>query len=748
MFAAPTSSSLVNNSVHPVDATTTSNQYTIKADHLLPHNQPLSVRLTVAHASGYTPGAMGLPELGMDQPTGNINGMVGWTVVLNSRTVNELRLGASTDNIHTEYFNGSYPNAGTIGLKGFTPITSTRMPPMPRIQFSGADALTFVTHWSSNTGGQLYTARTLNVFSISEMLSTTLGKHQLKAGVSGRASHTNHLYMNNVGGTMTFNGANVARSTGYSFADFLLGLPSTSSQSPLTDKVLLLQPEAAFFLQDDWRLARNFTLTLGLRHELFFSAEEDRNRLAMFSPEVQGGGLVVACPDGKLPSREFLPDVISRMSNAQGEFSIPMACGSSLGYDPRRLVQNALGNIGPRVGLAWDPLGSGKWLIRSGYGIFYSRFPQNNFALTVGLNPPFAGTFNYSEVITNNTPNITLESPYLKTGTANVILYGMDKQFQSPSSQQWNFTVERTLGSNAVLSVKYLGNKGTHLFRSVNLNTQSVDPATGAIVRKYQSTFGTAAVNQELSTANSTYHAMQTEVRRRFAHGLAYQLNWTWAKGIDDVGAAPTASGLDLENLGRDRANSNYVRRHMINGNFTWELPVGRGRAVGRDLPGWLNAGVGGWRLSGIWRFTTGRYLTPSFVNSTGFGSNNRPDVVYGVSADLPRNQRSASRWFNPDAFAVPPATDPVTGLPRFGNAGRNIVVGPGLNTWDANLGKSIRVGGEQRRIVLRMDLFNVLNHPVWANPDMSISSPNTVAVISDTNRPMRQAQFSIEFQF
>ncbi len=136
---------------------------------------------------------------------------------------------------------------------------------------------------------------------------------------------------------------------------------------------------------------------------------------------------------------------------------------------------------------------------------------------------------------------------------------------------------------------------------------------------------------------------------------LAYQVNWTWAKGLDDVGAA-TASTLDVQNLGRDRANSNYVRRQQINSNFTWELPVGRRESFGSSFPGWLNAAVGGWRLSGIWRYTTGRYLTATYTNSGAFGANNRPDVVYGISPNLPRSERSPQHWFNPAAFSIPPS--------------------------------------------------------------------------------------------
>jgi hypothetical protein len=271
------------------------------------------------------------------------------------------------------------------------------------------------------------------------------------------------------------------------------------------------------------------------------------------------------------------------------------------------------------------------------------------------------------------------------------------------------------------------------LFRSINANGQRLDRNTGQVVRQYASTFGTSSVSVRRSDGNSTYHALQLELRRRYRAGLIFQGNWTWAKGLDDVGGTVQAALLDLENLGRDRANSDYVRRHVINVNATWQLP-------------WRHRLFGGWRLSSIWRFSTGRYLTPTFT-ATGGLANNRPDVVYGVSPNLPGGERSADRWFNAAAFTPAPATDPVTGQPRFGNAGRNIILGPGVNVIDASLAKLFRVH-EGHDITFRLEFFNLLNHPNFGAPVTNISSVNTVTTIDRVVRPMRQAQFALRYDF
>jgi hypothetical protein len=164
-------------------------------------------------------------------------------------------------------------------------------------------------------------------------------------------------------------------------------------------------------------------------------------------------------------------------------------------------------------------------------------------------------------------------------------------------------------------------------------------------------------------------------------------------------------------------------------------------------MPRALDTAFGGWKIAGIWHFATGRYLTPTFTSSGGL-SNSRPDVVYGVTPNLPRSQRTPQEWFDPAAFAIVPAIDPITGLARFGNAGRNTIVGPGTNYMDGNLAKVIPLGSERKTLTLRVEAFNLLNHPNYANPNLNISTTTTVATITSILRPMREVQFAARFGF
>src|SRR5206468_4345455 len=133
-------------------------------------------------------------------------------------------------------------------------------------------------------------------------------------------------------------------------------------------------------------------------------------------------------------------------------------------------------------------------------------------------------------------------------------------------------TLERDLGWQTTGTISYVGNKGTHLFRSINANSPYLDPNTRTVVRRFTSIYGTSAINFRKTDGNSIYNAMNLEVRRRASKNLLFQASWVWAKGLDDVGTTVQAAPLDVQNLGRDRADSDYVRRHSINANAAYEL--------------------------------------------------------------------------------------------------------------------------------------------------------------------------------
>ena len=742
-FGSPTASGAGNNQVANVNQASTADQYTIRADQMLPHSGNLAFRFTHSLTGGFIPNLLGSPGVGRTEPLDNNNGTLAWTVALTPRTVSELHLGLMKFGDVTSYAAGSLPTAASLGIQGFT-ADNPAVPLLPYMSFSGTGAPTNIKFGDTASFGEAALSMIQNVYTITETVSHSAGNHTLKFGYEFHRDDYNALQQSSAGGTFNFAAsATSSNSTGYSFADFLLGVPSSTSQVPVKPKILLKQTEMAGFAQDDWRITSKLTLSLGLRYEIFLNPYEDRNRLALF--DISNGAIVVASDNGQLPTSQYLPQVVQKLTNADGSWKFPLISDQQAGYASRRLLATQYNYWGPRIGFAFRP--APKTVIRGGYGIFYSRYPIQYLLQTVAINPPFAGTFNYSQSFSSGVPALTINAPYSAGGSATISPAGIQQNFQLPYNQQANLTVERDLGWNTVATLSFIGNKGTHLFRSINANSAYLDPKTNTIVRGFSSVYGTSAINYRESNGDSIYDSMNLELRHNFLHHILFQGNWAWAKGLDDVGQNVQSALIDVQNLGRDRANSDYVRRHTINLNGVYDLPVGHGQPFLSQMPRWLDTAVGDWKVGGIWHFATGRYLTPSCASAGGL-SNTRPDVVSNVPLNLSGGQRTPQEWFNPAALACVPATDPLTGLPRFGNAGRNIIVGPGTNYLDANLAKIFPLGTDRRLLTIRVEAFNLLNHPNYANPNLSISTLSTAATITSILRPMREVQFVARFSF
>jgi hypothetical protein len=732
-WGSPNQPGLTNNLIIDSAASTKIHQFTTRYDQALPKNHQLAVRLSNSRRDAFAPSLTGVGNAGLFTPIVNWNGSITYTAPLSARLLNEARFAVADYNSLTTYGNDGMPSVESVGLRGFTAV-SELFPPLPRIQFTGGDAFTQLNYGGTANFGMAALVKQSTTFNYADTLSWTRGKHSLKAGVELRRSVLPALQTTNARGSISFTASNTATaiSSGYAFADFIMGIPSSTQQVPVRPELLLRQNEIASYLQDDWRISRRLTFYMGLRHELSFAPKEDKDRITIFDPAV--GGIVVASSNGSLPVSEYLPTVVAKLA-PNGTFPFPVVAAGAAGLNASRLVNTQYKNFAPRAGFALDLSGKGTTVLRSGYGIFYTRYPIQYLQQTAFVNPPFAGVFNYSQSLQNGRPFLTLDTPYPTTGgNPSVAPAGMERNFRQPSNQQWNLTLEQYLGSKTALSLGYTGNKGTHLFRTIDANGPRLNTA-GQVVRPYSATFGTSAIAYRVTNGNSIYHAMLLELRRRAGRGLAFQGNWTWANGIDDTGQTVNNALLDVQNLGRDRARSDYVRRHQFTVNSTYDIPVPRNLAP-----------LAGWRLSGIWRFTTGRYFTPLFTAAGGL-SNNRPDVVPGVEANLPRDQRSPLRWFNPAAFAPVPAVDPALGSARFGNAGRNILVGPGLNTMDLSLAKTFRLQ-DRLSASFRLEAFNAMNHPNYDIPNNNISTTNLVGVISQTVTPARQIQFAFRLDF
>jgi hypothetical protein len=295
-----------------------------------------------------------------------------------------------------------------------------------------------------------------------------------------------------------------------------------------------------------------------------------------------------------------------------------------------------------------------------------------------------------------------------------------------------------------VLEVAYVGSKGTKLISARDIN-QGVPNALGFVLRPVQQFDD---INILESRASSNYHSLQARFQQQLSGGLSLLSSYTWSKSIDDASGFFTSAGdpnfpQDSFNTRAERGRSNFDVRHRLSVSYAYDLPFGRGRAfLAND--GWLSQLLGGWQTYGIVTLQTGRPFTVALLpeidnsgtgrSSLGFGANDRPNIV----GDPQLSNRTPEQWFNPAAFAFPARG-------TFGNAGRNILEGPGYANVNASLLKNTYLS-ESVNLQLRAELFNLFNHPNFNLPDNFLGSP-TFGRITSAREP-RHIQFAVKLLF
>lgn len=295
------------------------------------------------------------------------------------------------------------------------------------------------------------------------------------------------------------------------------------------------------------------------------------------------------------------------------------------------------------------------------------------------------------------------------------------KKLPDGYGQQFSLNIQRELRPSLIVEAGYVSSKGTSLDSSINLNQPAPGPGTIATRRPYPQ-----YTNLTLDTAqaDSNYHSGQLRVEKRYSGGLSFLVSYTFARNIDNTSV--TGGGpLNPLDLRSDRGLSNNDVRQRFAYSYTWDLPIHSNRVLM------------GWQLSGVVSIQTGQPLTITIptdranVGRTG----QRPDLL--GNPNLPRSERSPERWYDASVFATP-------ALYTFGNAGRNIVEGPGVNNIDLSVGRNFHFA-EQRRLQFRGEVFNIANHPNFNNPSTNLnSSPGLISGAKDS----RQIQFGLKFYF
>ncbi|MCZ2080615.1 MAG: TonB-dependent receptor [Bryobacterales bacterium] len=525
-------------------------------------------------------------------------------------------------------------------------------------------------------------------FEFADSLTWSVGRHVVKFGGELRTfrDFRQGVTANNWG-SFSFNGT----LTGYSYADFLLGLPFSSARlDPLVDRTQRAY-ETGFFITDTFKVSRKLTLDFGLRWDYFrHTVYEDR---LQYNWDPETGNVIVPSEARDKVSPLYSPN-------------IKIVTGDVF-PSPKKT------NFRPRIGLAYRF--QDDFVLRGGYGQYTEAL--GNFHRGDG-GGPFQIAETYFNSIQNGVPLLSFPNPFPETlagaQVPNQSVAGYPMETENGVIHQYNLSLEKEMLGFG-LRFSYIGSRSKGLNYNLQLNKPqpSLIPFTQA--RRPRPEF--VGTTFALSDGESKYDAGQIEVQRR-SGPLVLSMHYTFSNGMNNF--SNLENPYDHYAWNRDPYNSRH--RAVINAQYT--LPFGRGKRFLTSAPGVVDAVLGGWQIGWISYFQGGQYFTPSFSGSDPSNTNTSGGIPDRIGdGNLPPDQRKPGRWFDANAFAPPPPG-------RFGNAGVAILEGPGLNLHHMSAIKEFRIT-ERLKFVTQGMITNIFNHSHFDFPGANISVPNTVARVT-----------------
>jgi hypothetical protein len=630
--------------------------------------------------------------------TTGINTSVQWTHHFTTTLISNLRYNFSRSAGQTTPFFANTQNvSGAAGIQGNDQASA----------FWGPPSLSFSNGFSGLSDGN-FSRNHNDTNQIGENLIWIRGKHNFTFGGDFRRLDFNQLSQQNPRGSFVFTGA----FTGNDFADFLEGVPATSSiaygNADKYYRTLWLDG----FVNDDWRIKSNLSINVGLRWDFQAPVNELYNRLVNLNI---GPG--------------FTSESAICATAPPSTAASPCTLASQAGY-PSSLLRPDYHEFQPRIGIAWRPFTQHSTVVRAGYGIYYNTSVYQPLANQMAQQSPLS----YSVTQPNSLSNpYTLANAFL-TPAINAVpqTYALDPNFKIGYLHYWQASVQQNLSSSIILTLTYHGNEGTHQLQEFLPNTF---PA-GSPASPYPSGYVYITSN-----GNSNYNAGSVQLQRRFRSGFSWNGMYTFSKALDDAeglggrgspGATYAQNWLDLT---ADRSLSSFNRTHTLN--LTAQYSTGQGTSGGTLLNGWKGALAKDWTFSATSIVASGLPETPVILNrvatGTGITGTVRADYIGGsLAPTLP------GYGFNAAAFANPL-------LGQWGDAGRDIITGPMQFSLNASAGRVFRLG-ERRSFDIRFDSTNVLNHVTYTSWNTTLGNAQFGLPVSAN--AMRSMQLTLRFRF
>lgn len=531
-------------------------------------------------------------------------------------------------------------------------------------------------------------------------------RHTMKFGIQiDRGSYTDLRQGAGLFSNTTFSN----RFTGHTYADFLLGVPTTMARNFPAIAQDTQSWTYGIFVQDEYRLNSKLTLNLGLRYDLKPGFTATDGLMSTF--DLSTGKIVV--PDGAL----------SRVSPLMPKGYVDVVEASSVGFASQTLLKADKNNFSPRVGFAWRPLDN-TTVVRGGFGIYYDLVSRNGALSTV--------PFNIAEpAYTNSTTNPLLWPivyPTSSTGAPGSVSIpaAMNPNLLVPYSMQYNLTLEHQRWDTG-FRASYTGTNTRKGVWNYNANQPIAD--SRLFVDKPRRFPQYPAINYTTNGAGHQYHSLTLEADRPFKGGLRTQAYFTWARDIGDLedGGSPE----DAYDRRRERQVWTDIPTRRFSANMLYQLPFGKGKPFLSSGSKWAMGLAGGWQLGAVYTYETGNFLTPTWTGPDPTGTRftqNRTPVNVTIRPDILRNPNienpTISRWFDIAAFTGP-------ALGRFGTSSGGTVIGPGVNVLHMNFAKITNIG-EKFRIRTEMVATNALNHPNYVDPNLNITDLAAGGVVTN----------------
>jgi outer membrane receptor protein involved in Fe transport len=707
-------------------------------DHNFSEKAMLMVRVMgekqdLAGINGQLWGDDNFPSVNSDWNFSAFNGVIKLTSTLTPRLVNDVQFGYTNNKIHFQTGASSDPTLASRAGFDYTELFPQTSGSFPLV--NGVDNFGSVFHQAPFTNREA-------LLQLKDDVSYTVGAHNLKMGVFmgwSRKREPANGGSDDTAGSITFN----------SFSDLLLGDIANYEEEETLNPVYDRWHDYAGYIQDTWKATPNLTLDFGLRWQYLGQVFSAKDNIANFFPnryDASQCSQAAFTPDGLLD-----PALCNTLNG--------IVTPHSPDIPSRALVENHYNDWEPRGGIAWNPFGSRRVVIRTGAGIFHGRDAISQTS-ALGLLPPNDRTASLNNVTFVQLAPFNPDTPQPPT-----LLQTLDPTYFNPLSYQYSFGTQYQIAHNTVFELNYVGSHQIHQGRNRDVNQIPAQYQLGAydgsinpdLFRPY---LGYSHIYVNGRDGTTRYNSLQAFLNHRFTNGLQFQLAYTWSRLISDTINRDTEGRStpvqDAYNLAAEKSLANQDQPQAFVVNYVYELPFFK-----NSSNAFAKQTLGGWQLAGAYSVRSGLPQTVCIDHDVaGLTDGNlvcqRPNVIADPNFD--RGNRSVQEYFNTAAFVLQaPGT--------FGNSGRNTVRGPGINNWDFSVFKNFYLprflgknGDTPPQLQFRGEFFNFLNHTQFSGinntfvPESDTAgspvSPSSPFGSVTSAYPPREIQLALKFIF